>query len=182
MKELLSLFVTFIKVGGLTFGGGYAMMPLLQREVVDKKQWASMDEIMDWYAIGQCLPGLIMVNTSIFVGNKQKGVAGGIAAAVGSVFPSFVIISVIAALLQNFADQPVVIHAFAGIRVCVTVLIINAVVALWKKAIIDKVTMAIFIAVCALSYFTDISPIILVIASAVIGIVVKAMEVKRNAA
>ena len=182
MKDLFSLFLTFIRVGGLTFGGGYAMMPLLQREVVEKKQWASMDEIMDWYAIGQCLPGLIMVNTSIFVGNKQKGVPGGIAAAVGSVFPSFVIISVIAALLQNFADQPIVIHAFAGIRVCVTVLIINAVVALWKKAIIDKVTMVIFLAVCALSYFTGVSPIILVVGSAIIGIVVKALEVKKNAA
>ena len=182
MKDLLSLFLTFMRVGGLTFGGGYAMMPLLQKEVVEKKKWATMDEIMDWYAIGQCLPGLIMVNTSLFVGNKQKGVAGGIAAAVGSVFPSFIIITVIAALLENFADQPAVIHAFAGIRVCVTVLVINAVVTLWKKAIIDKLTMVVFLAVCALSYFTDISPIVLVVGSAVLGIAAKALEVKKNAA
>lgn len=182
MKELFDIFFTFIRVGALTFGGGYAMMPILQREVIEKKNWATMDEIMDWYAIGQCLPGIIMINTSLFVGNKRKGVAGGIAAALGSSFPSLVIITIIASLLQHFADYPVVINAFAGIRVCVCVLVVNAVAALWKKAIIDWKCAVIFIAVCALSMFTKLSPIIQVVGAAVLGIALQLSGGKRRAA
>ena len=173
MRQLVELFLTFARIGGLTFGGGYAMIPLLQREVVEKKKWATMDEVMDWYAMGQCLPGLIMINTGLFVGNKQKGVAGGIAAALGAVTPSLVIIMIIAAFLQSFADLPVVINAFAGIRVCVCVLVVNAVAALWKKAMVDRFCIALFLIVCALSYFTNLSPVLLVIISAVLGIAVK---------
>lgn len=182
MKKLLQIFLTFIKVGGLTFGGGYAMMPILQREVVEKKQWATMDEIMDWYAIGQCLPGIIMVNTSLFVGNKVKGVAGGIAAALGSVFPSLVIITLIASFLTAFSDAAIVVNAFAGIRVCVCVLVVNAVVSLWKKAVIDWKCLAIFLVVCGLTTFTDLSPILFVLVSGVLGIAIKSIGRKKDAA
>ena len=95
MKEYLKIFWAFMKVGALTFGGGYAMLPILQREVVEHNGWATEEEIMDYYAMGQCLPGIIMVNTSVFVGRRHKGVAGGIVAGLGSAFPSLVTITVI---------------------------------------------------------------------------------------
>ena len=135
LKQLFGLFGAFAVVGVTTFGGGYAMLPALQREVVEKRRWATEEEVMDWYAIGQCTPGVIAVNTATFVGQKQAGVWGGIFATLGVVFPSLVIIMIIAAFIQNFAHLPAVQNAFAGIRVCVCVLILNAVVKLWKKSL-----------------------------------------------
>ncbi len=178
-KQLWQLFVTFAIVGVTTFGGGYAMLPALQREVVDKRKWASDEEVMDWYAIGQCTPGVIAVNTATFVGQKQAGVIGGIFATLGVVFPSLVIITIIAAFIQNFAHLAVVQKAFAGIRVCVCVLILNAVVKLWKKSVVDWKTLIIFIAVFAGSVFLSVSPIVYVIIAALAGIVVKELEAKR---
>lgn len=173
MTEYLQLFWAFCKVGLFTFGGGYAMLPILQRDIVEKKGWVSEEEVMDYYAMSQCLPGIIMVNTSAFIGRKVKGVSGGIIAGFASAFPSLVIITVIAICLSAFADYPAVQNAFAGIRVCVVVLIINAVVKLWKSAMVDwKCLVLIFLPVFALSVFTDISPVLLVIAAAVAGIVI----------
>ena len=181
MKEYLKIFWAFMKVGALTFGGGYAMLPILQREVVEHNGWATEEEIMDYYAMGQCLPGIIMVNTSAFVGRRHKGVAGGIVAGLGSAFPSLVIITVIAMCLNAFADYPVVKNAFAGIRVCVVVLIVNAVVKLWKSAIVDWMSLVlIFLPVCALSLFTKISPVILVVAAAVLGILFSLLKWHRS--
>ena len=122
MNLYLDLFTTFAKIGVCTFGGGLAMLPLLQREVVEKKKWATEAELTDYYAIGQCTPGVIAVNTATFVGYMEKGVLGGIIATLGMIFPSLVIITVIAAFLSNFAHIPAVIHAFAGIRACVFLL------------------------------------------------------------
>ena len=119
MNKLLDLFFTFARIGGLTFGGGYAMLPMLQKEVVEKRKWATEEEIMDYYAIGQCTPGIIAVNTATFVGQSTAGIAGGIFATLGVVFPSLIIITLIAAFLQNFAELAVVQYAFSGIRVCV---------------------------------------------------------------
>lgn len=123
MKEYIELFSTFAKIGTFTFGGGYAMLPLIQKEVVEKKKWASEEEIMDYYAVGQCTPGIIAVNTATFIGYYQKGILGGIVATLGIVFPSIVIILFIAGFLQNFSDLAVVQHALAGIRVAVCVLV-----------------------------------------------------------
>ena len=117
MKELLTLFLTFAKVGVMTFGGGYAMLPILQREIVENKGWATDEELTDYFAIGQCTPGVIAVNTATFIGRKQKGILGGIAATLGMVFPSLVIISILAGLIANFAHLAWVQHAFAGISV-----------------------------------------------------------------
>lgn len=178
-KQLWQLFVTFAIVGVTTFGGGYAMLPALQREVVDKRKWASDEEVMDWYAIGQCTPGVIAVNTATFVGQKQAGVIGGIFATLGVVFPSLVIITVIAAFIQNFAHLAAVQKAFAGIRVCVCVLILNAVVKLWKKSVVDWKTLVIFAAVFAGSVFLSVSPVVYVVIAALAGIVVKELEEKR---
>ncbi len=178
-KQLWQLFVTFAIVGVTTFGGGYAMLPALQREVVDKRKWASDEEVMDWYAIGQCTPGVIAVNTATFVGQKQAGVIGGIFATLGVVFPSLVIITIIAAFIQNFAHLAAVQKAFAGIRVCVCVLILNAVVKLWKKSVVDWKTLVIFAAVFAGSVFVSVSPVVYVVIAALAGIVVKELEAKR---
>lgn len=179
MKELATLFLLFARIGGLTFGGGYAMLPILQRELVDNRQWVTEEELADYYAIGQCTPGIIAVNTATFIGAKRKGIIGGIVATLGVVFPSMVIISIIAAFLQGFSDYPVVIHAFAGIRVCVCVLILNAVIKLWKKAVIDKWTLVIFLIVALGSIFTNLSPVIYVVAAAVAGILIQNIRAKH---
>lgn len=173
MKTLLELFLVFAKIGGFTFGGGYAMLPILQREIVEKRNWATSEELTDYFAIGQCTPGIIAVNTATFVGQKIKGTIGGIIATLGVVFPSIIIISVIAAFISNFADFLWVQQAFGGIRVCVSVLILNAIIKLWKKAVIDKYTLIIFIAVLLASVFTSVSPAIFVLVSGVLGVIIK---------
>lgn len=180
MKELLKLFLTFAKIGGLTFGGGYAMLPMLQREVVEKNKWATEEELMDYYAIGQCTPGVIAVNTATFVGQSQKGTWGAIFATAGVVFPSFVIISLIATVLTNFSHIPEVKYAFAGIRVCVCVLIFNAVVKLFKKSVPDAVAGILFAVVLLASVIFDVSPILIVPIAAVIGIGVQLWRCKQK--
>lgn len=171
MKELVNLFITFAKIGSVTFGGGYAMLPVLQREFVEKRGWATDEELMDYFAIGQCTPGIIAVNVSTFIGNKRKGTIGGIVATLGFVFIPCILLMFIAACLNNFAELDVVKNAFAGIRVAVCVLILNAVERLWKKSIVNKMALCIFVAVFLLSLFTSISPAILVVLSAVAGLV-----------
>ena len=171
MKELADLFLTFARIGGFTFGGGYAMLPMLQKEVVEARHWATEDELMDYYAIGQCTPGIIAVNTATFIGYKQRGILGGIAATLGVIAPSMVIITVIAAFIKGFADIPAVAQAFAGIRACVCVLIFNAVVRLGKKSLISKTAVAIFCVILALSLFTDLSPALLVILEGLFGVI-----------
>lgn len=178
MNELLSLFLTFARIGGLTFGGGYAMLPMLQKEVVEAKHWATEEELMDYYAIGQCTPGIIAINTATFIGYKQKGLAGALFATYGVVAPSWVIIMIIAAFISNFADLAIVQNAFAGIRVCVVVLILNAVIKLAKKSVIDIPTAVICIAVALLSIVTDLSPIVFVIAAGVLGVVIQSLKAK----
>ena len=179
IKQLFGLFGAFAVVGVTTFGGGYAMLPALQREVVEKRRWATEEEVMDWYAIGQCTPGVIAVNTATFVGQMQAGVWGGIFATLGVVFPSLVIIMIIAAFIQNFAHLPAVQNAFAGIRVCVCVLILNAVVKLWKKSVVDWKTFLIFLLVFAGSVFLNVSPVLYVLAAALAGIVIKELEARK---
>lgn len=169
MKKFWKLFVVFAQIGVCTFGGGYAMLSLLQRVVVEKYHWATEEELMDYYAIGQCTPGIIAINTSTFIGYKLLGLPGAIVATMGFVFPSIIIITLIAAFLQNFADLAIVVHAFAGIRVCVCVLIFDAVVKLGKKSIINKASVVIFLVITALSIFTSIPTVALVVASGVVG-------------
>lgn len=167
----LELFWTFIKIGGLTFGGGYAMLPMLQAEIVDKKKWVTEEELLDYYAIAQCTPGVIAVNTATFAGKKVKNNLGGVIATLGVVFPSLVIITIIAAVLSNFMSIPEVNYALSGIRVCVCVLIVNAVIKLLKKSVVDIKTGVIFVAILFASLFTNISPVIFVLLAALAGIV-----------
>ncbi len=178
MKELWELFIVFAKIGVMTFGGGAAMLPILQREIVDHRGWATEDELMDYYAIGQCTPGIIAVNTATFVGGKRRGTLGGIVATAGMVFPSLIIITLIAGLITNFADLAVVQNAFAGIRACICVLIFNAVIKLVKKAVVDWKTAVIFAVVTVGSILTDLSPVWFVLAAAGCGIAIQTLEVK----
>lgn len=183
---LLDLFLTFAKVGVMTFGGGYAMLPILQREVVEKKKWATETELADYFAIGQCTPGIIAVNTATFIGQKNAGIIGGIVSTLGVVFPSIVILSVLAGVIQAIADSPIVKNAFAGIRVCVCVLIFNSVLKLWKAACTDKEkgadarAIGVFCLILVLAVFTDLSPVIFVVIAAICGIVLKNLEAKRS--
>ena len=170
MNILLDLFLTFANIGGLTFGGGYAMLPMLQREVVEKRGWATEDELTDYYAIGQCTPGIIAVNTATFIGQKYKGTVGAICTTLGVVFPSVVIISLLATVIEAFSHLVWVQNAFGGIRVCVCILIANAVVKLYKKAVVDKLTLAIFLVVMLGSCILNISPVVFVVLAAFAGI------------
>ena len=179
MNIVLDMFFTFAKVGVMTFGGGYAMLPILQREVVEKKHWATEEELMDYYAIGQCTPGVIAVNTATFIGQKNLGTLGGIFATLGVVFPSVVIISLLAGVIEAFSHIVWVQHAFCGIRICVCVLIFNSVVKLYKKAVVDKATFLIFLVVTLGAFLTELSPVVFVIFAAVAGVILKTWGGKR---
>jgi len=170
MKELWDMFLAFCRIGGFTFGGGYAMLPMLQKEVVEHYGWATEEELMDYYAIGQCTPGVIAVNTATFIGYKRRGLAGAICATAGVVFPSLVIITVIAAFIQNFAHIPAVQHAFAGIRVAVCALVLGAVIKLWKSGVKDKVGVLLFAAAFLATAILGLSPVWTVLAAGLIGV------------
>ena len=182
LKTMLELFFAFAKVGVMTFGGGYAMLPILQREIVENKGWATEEELADYFAIGQCTPGVIAVNTATFIGRKKSGVAGGVFATLGVVFPSIVIISLLAGVITQFAELAWVKNAFAGIRVCVCVLIANAVWKLGKKSIVDKWTAGIFAVIALCAILTDLSPVVFVLAAGVCGVVLRVALGKGGAA
>lgn len=180
MKILIELFISFMRIGGFTFGGGYAMLPLIQKEIVERRGWASEEEVLDYFTIGQITPGVIAVNTATFIGYKKAGVLGGMVATFGVIFPSIVIISIIAAVLTNFAELPVVIHAFNGIRACVCVLILIAVYNMGKKSVVDVFTALIFIITAILTIMKVTSPVILVIVAGAIGVVFQLIKAKRQ--
>ena len=176
MKELFELFYTFAIIGVTTFGGGAAMLPILQREIVDKRSWATQEELTDYYAIGQCTPGIIAVNTATFIGHRRKGIPGAIFATLGMVFPSLVIIIAIAAFISGFADLEFVKDAFAGIRACVCVLILNAVIKLWKSAVTDLTGIIIFVLAFLISAFTSLPVAFIVLAAGIAGFVIRKLN------
>ena len=175
LKSLLSLFFAFARVGAMTFGGGYAMLPVLQREIVETRSWATEEELADCFAVGQCTPGVIAVNAATFIGRKRCGVPGGIAATLGVAFPSVVIISLLAGVITRFSELVWVKNAFAGVRVCVCVLIFNAVWKLGRKSVVDRWTAGIFALVAAGAVFTDLSPAVFVLLAGGAGIVLRAL-------
>ncbi|MBQ9263423.1 MAG: chromate transporter [Clostridia bacterium] len=177
MSTLLELYWTFVQIGYVTFGGGYAMLPILERELVDKRHWTTMDDLRDYFSIGQCTPGIIALNVSTFIGEKKAGIKGALAATVGFLTGPIVIILVIAAFLKNFADLPIVQHAFAGIRVCVCVLILQAILRLWKKSVVDAVALIMYLVIFVLNAFSSVLPVkipaaVLVILAGLIGMMI----------
>ena len=180
MKTLIQLFLIFAKIGGFTFGGGYAMLPMLQKEVVENKKWATQEELMDYFAIGQCTPGIIAVNTATFVGFKHKGVLGAVFATAGVVAPSVVIVGLIAMFISNFQEYEIVQYAFGGIRAAVVALIASSIIKLAKKSVKEVISFVIFLIVTVLSFFTDMSPIVFVLAAGVCGLVVNITGVRKE--
>ena len=185
MNKLIELYWTFLKIGSVTFGGGYAMLPILERELVEKRGWTTMDELRDYFSIGQCTPGVIALNVSTFIGEKRAGVVGAIATAAGFLTVPIALILVIAAFLTNFAELAVVQHAFAGIRVCVCVLIVQAVLRLWKRSVVDAFTLALYIVIFLLNAFGSMLPVKLpaaglVLLAGAIGIVASLRRAKLS--
>ncbi|MEG2295278.1 MAG: chromate transporter [Oscillospiraceae bacterium] len=169
IHKFMTLFLSFAKIGTLTFGGGYAMLPMIQKEVVEKQNWATEQEIMDIYAIGQCTPGVIAVNTATFIGYKQNGIMGAICATLGMITPSILIILVIASSLQNLMDFPIVSYAFSGIRVAVAVLVLDALIKLFRKSVLDLFTFGIFLVTFLLGVFNVIPIIYIILIAGLVG-------------
>jgi len=170
------LFLTFAYIGVVSFGGGYAMLPMFRRVLAEKNGWVTNEEIVDIFSVCQCLPGVIACNTAIFVGYRQKGILGGVFSAFGAAFPSVVILLILAAFISHFSEIRAVQSAFAGIRVGVSVLIVNTVIKLWKQAITDKFAIGIFTAVFFVSVFTSVPVAILVVAAGFCGIGISALR------
>ena len=185
MKELLELYLAFLKIGAVNFGGGYAMLPLLERDLVQDRGWTTTQDLTDYFAIGQCTPGLIALNVSTFIGSRRKGIPGAIAATTGFVTIPIVIILIIATFLQGFADYPVVQNAFAGIRVCVCVLIVQAVLRLWNKSVVDKTTLILYLDVFLMTALSGVLPLaipaaVLVIISGMLGVIIGGFRDKNK--
>jgi chromate transporter len=183
LKELCEIFLAFAEVGALTFGGGYAMMPLLQKGIAAKRGWATPEEIMDAYAVAQCLPGIIAVNTAMLLGHKRKKIPGQLAAGLGVVFPSVVVILIIAAFIQQFMKYEWVQHAFNGIQVAVLMLITDAVIKMYKSGVKNIAGIIVFAGtLAALTFLPNLPgmPIWPLLAGAVCGIVIN--ERKRGKA
>ena len=173
--SLWKLYWVFAQMGAVCFGGGYAMLSLVQRVIVEEHGWATEEELMDYYAIGQCTPGVIAVNVSTFIGHKLRGVPGSIAASLGFISPSILIITVIAAFLESFASNVYVAHALAGIRVCVCVLIFNSVLALGKKAVKTPIAWVIFLVTVFLAFFTEVPTVAIVLGAGIVGYILYLM-------
>lgn len=179
-KIYWQLFSAFFRIGAFTFGGGYAMLPMLEKECVDKYKWVNNEELSDYFAIGQCTPGVIAVNTATFVGSKLAGAFGAASATLGVVTPSLIIILAIAALINNFLEIQAVAHAFAGIRVAVAALIVNAVVKLAKQNIKNVWGLILALAALGVLTFTSLSPVWVVVAAALAGILSKGLGAKHE--
>ncbi len=181
MKDLLDLYLSFFKMGAVTFGGGYTMLPILKRECVEKRQWVSDEQVMDFYAVSQGLPGIIAVNVAVFIGYHVRRAGGGIAAALGCVSPCVVIISIIAAFFTNFQDNVIVREAMVGVSICVVALILDAVLGLWKKGVKDNIGIAVCALVFVLMEFTPVSPVPVIVGSALLGVLVKTLAARGGA-
>ena len=178
--KLIQIFISFAKVGALTFGGGYAMLPLLQREMVLRQGWISDCDISDYYALSQCSPGLIAVNMAVYVGYPLRGLVGALVAALGVITPSVLVILLLASLLQKYAHVPVVVHAFAAIRAAVAVLVLQSVYRLYKSGVVDKPTLAIFAAALIIGILNIVNPVLVIVTAAFAGLAVQATRKRRR--
>lgn len=174
------LFLTFAKIGVTTFGGGYAMLPMLQREIVTNNGWCTDTDLLDYFAVGQCTPGIIAINTATFIGYKQRGILGGIVATLGMVFPSIVIITIIFSILEAFQENHYVQSALKGIQTAVCALITLSVIKLAKKSIVDILTLVICLVTLACMILFSVSPVVFIIAGAVLGIVFSTLKNRKE--
>lgn len=170
MKILIELFIVFFKIGSLTFGGGIAMLPMLQRELVQSKQWATEEELMNYYSIGQCTPGIIAINTATFVGYKIKGKIGAVFSTFGMVCPSLIIIMVIASFIKNFLHIQWVMYVFAGIKIAVACLVLDAFISFLKKNVKSKIAFLLCAIAFILNLVLKISPVYIIFACVIFSI------------
>ncbi len=180
LKKLGQLYVSFFKIGILTFGGGLSMLPMLEREVVKNRQWATEEELLDMYAIGQCTPGIIAVNTATYVGYKQAGFIGGVAATLGEISPSILIISLVASVLQNFITLPQVQHALAGIRIAVCAMMLNTLIGLIRRGVVDIFGGVLFIIAFLLACFTPVPTVVIIILAGVSGVLASLIKERQD--
>ena len=169
MSEYLKIFSSFFKIGLFTFGGGYAMFPMFRRELIEKHKYISEEDLIDYYSIGQCTPGIIAINVATFTGYKIKRAKGACLATFAMVLPSLIIIMLLAGILGIVSDNQIVNHAFSGIRIGVTVLIFNELINLMKKNIKSKFQVIIFVIAVVLLLMFDLSSILAVLLAASIG-------------
>ena len=172
LEELFELYVTFFKIGAVTFGGGYAMLPILERELVAKKKWATSEDLLDYYAISQVTPGVIAVNVSTFIGFRRRKIPGGIFATMGVVTPSVIIISVIAMFISNFEEIVWVQKMLSGINVAVAALLTYAVFNFARKSIKKWWGAIFYVLAFAAIYFLKLPSVVVIVSAAVFGILV----------
>ena len=171
MSEYRKIFISFFKVGLFTFGGGAAMIPFFRRELIEKHKYINEDELMNYYAIGQCTPGIIAVNVATFTGYKIKGIGGACLATLAIVLPSIIVILLLAGILQLVTGNVLVAHVFAGIRLGVVALVFNEVLKLFKRNVVSVCQKWIFFSILAILLFYHISPIMAILLSSVVGVV-----------
>lgn len=171
MNDLFALYMSFFRIGGLTFGGGLTMLPMLKYELSQKRNWVTEDELLDYYAIGQCTPGIIAVNVATFVGYRKKGLPGAIFSTLGMVSPSLIIISILAHFLDQFMSNVMVAHAVNGIKIIVCALMLNTVLTLAKKSFVNTICVCVGVLAFLLAVFTPIPSVVLVICSGILGVV-----------
>lgn len=171
MKELVDLYVLFFKIGLQTFGGGYSMLPRLQKKFVDDLSWITEEEMLNYITVGQCTPGVISVNISTFIGYKRKKTLGAIVATLGMITPSFLLILLFAVILRKLVGYQFVIHGLAGVRIAVCALIFSTFLTLYKKSIIDNKTFGIFLTVVIFGIFTNLKPVYFVIYGGILGFI-----------
>lgn len=172
MRELFELYFAFFRIGGLTFGGGLTMLPMLKHELVEKKNWVTEEELLDYYAVGQCTPGIIAVNVSTFIGYKRRNIIGSIFSTLGMISPSLIIVSILAMFLEQFMSNQTVAHAVGGIKIVVCALMLCTVVTMAKKTVKNVLAAIICGVACLMSLFTPVPTVLLVIAAAIVGIIV----------
>ena len=165
MVSLWKIFAAFFKMGIFTFGGGYAMLPILKSEAVEKNKWVSEEDLLNYYSVGQCTPGMIAVNAASFIGYKLRRLSGLIAATLGVITPSIIIILLIALLLRQYMDNQYVQYAFGGIRICVVALIINTVADMWRKGVKNVRDYIIFATAAVLLFAFNLSAVMIVISA-----------------
>lgn len=166
------MFLSFLKIGTLLLGGGYVIVPLLVDELVEKNNWITKEDVVDFYALGQCVPGIIAANTTLFIGYKLRKKTGAIIAFLGLILPPFIAIVFLATLLMKLAQNPIMADVFWGVNVAIVILLFLAVKEVWKSSIVDRFTLFLFLLILALSVFR-VSPSILIIFSAILGILYK---------
>lgn len=169
MNIFLELLISFVKIGFLTIGGGYVMLPMMQSELIDKKHWITEEELLDYYAVGQSTPGIIAVNVATFVGYKKAGITGGIVATLGIIAPSLIIITALAGVIQSIDQYPNVQKAMSGINVAVCALITDATLNFIKKGVKNFVTLLVLLASFLLIYYVKVPSYLIVLGAAFLG-------------